>query len=472
MSTKKPKKLMGNTAARLHSPLLKGKNYGQEISDLSESIGIPLLPWQRWVLDDMTTVDAEGAFVRKTNLVMCARQNGKTHLARMRILAGLYLFKEKNIVILSSNRSMALATFREVAYAIEAHPHLSQDIKAIRYANGTESIEMKDGRRLDVVAATRDGSRGRTADFLFADEIREINEEAYSAFIPITRARPNAQTLLASNAGDAFSTVLNGLRERALSGPPKSFGFYEWSAPQFAKLDDRKGWQAANPALGYTISEQNIEESISTSSVETTRTETLMQWISSLASPWPNGAVEACSDNTLSMSPGPLTVFAFDISPSKRDASLVMGQLLPDGRIGMAVLETFHSEVSVDELKVAAAIKKWCDMYYPRVVCFDKYTTASVAARLERSGVRVQDVSGASFYTACSDFHEALSNSRLVHSGQPLLVQHMQNCAAKTTDQSWRIVRRQSAGPVDIAIGLAMVIHVLAQPVSEAKVYS
>lgn len=469
---KKTPKLMGATKARLHSPLLKGKNFGQEISELSESIGIPLLPWQRWVLDDMTTVDKDGQFIRKTNLVMCARQNGKTHLARMRILAGLYIFNEKNIVILSSNRSMALATFREVAYAIESHPHLSKEIKAIRYANGTESIEMKDGRRMDVVAATRDGSRGRTADFLFADELREIGEEAYSAFIPITRARPNAQTLLASNAGDAFSTVLNSMRERALSGPPKSFGFYEYSAPQFAKINDRKGWQAANPALGYTISEANIEESISTSSVETTRTETLMQWISSLASPWPVGSVEACSDNTLSMSPGPLTVFAFDISPSKRDASLVMGQLLPDGKIGIAVLETFHSEVSVDELKIAAAIKKWADMYYPRVVCFDKYTCASVAARLERSGVRVQDISGATFYTACSDFHEALSNNRLVHSGQQLLVQHMNNCAAKTTDQSWRIVRRQSAGPVDIAIGLAMVIHVLAQPVSEAKVYS
>ena len=472
MTPKIKQKLLGAVVPRLHSPLLKGKNYGQEISDLSESIGIPLLPWQRFVFDDMTTVDENGQFIRKTNLVMCARQNGKTHLARMRILAGLYEFKEKNIVILSSNRSMALATFREVAYAIEAHAHLSKHVKAIRYANGTESIEMMDGRRLDVVASTRDGSRGRTADFLFADELREISEEAFSAFIPITRARPNAQTLLASNAGDAFSSVLNGMRERALSNPPKTFGFYEYSAPQFAKITDRKAWAMANPALGHTISEENIEESIATSSQETTRTETLCQWIDSLQSPWPLGAVEACSDKTLTMSPGPLTVFAFDISPSKRDASLVMGQLLPDGRMGMAVLETYHSQVSIDELKIASSIKAWCDLYYPRIVCFDKYTTASVATRLERSGVRVQDISGATFYTACSDFHEALSNSRLVHSGQELLVQHMLNCAAKTTDQSWRIVRRKSAGPVDIAIGLAMVVHVLAQPVSEAKVYS
>ena len=66
------KKLLGATKARLHSPLLKGKNYGQEISDLSESIGIPLLPWQRWVLDDMTTVDKDGAFIRRTLLAVDA----------------------------------------------------------------------------------------------------------------------------------------------------------------------------------------------------------------------------------------------------------------------------------------------------------------------------------------------------------------------------------------------------------------
>jgi phage terminase large subunit-like protein len=183
-------------------------------------------------------------------------------------------------------------------------------------------------------------------------------------------------------------------------------------------------------------------------------------------------AVEDASDINLKLSPGPLTVMAFDISPSRRDASLVLGQITPEGKFGVAVLETFHSQVAVDELQVAAAIKKWCDMYYPRVVCYDKYTTQSVATRLERSGVAVRDISGQSFYTACSDLHDQLVNGRLVHSGQQLLVEHMQNCAAKTNDSSWRIVRRKSAGPVDIAIGLAMVIHILVQPQEEAKIYS
>jgi hypothetical protein len=79
--------------------------------------------------------------------------------------------------------------------------------------------------------------------------LREIDQEAYAAALPVTRARPNSQTLMASNAGDAFSTTLNDLRERCQSNPPPSLGYYEYSAPPFCALDDRKAWAAANPAL-------------------------------------------------------------------------------------------------------------------------------------------------------------------------------------------------------------------------------
>jgi phage terminase large subunit-like protein len=349
---------------------------------------------------------------------------------------------------------------------------LSKQLKQVRFTNGAEAIILKNGARLDVKAANRSSSRGATADFLFIDELREVDELAYSAAMPITRARPNSQSLLCSNSGDAFSTVLNDLRERCLSHPPESMGYYEYSAPQFAALTDRKAWAMANPALGILITEEAIAEALTTQSTEQFRTETLCQWIDSLQSPWPHGSVEDASDNSLKMAPGPLTVFAFDVSPSRRDASLVMGQILPDGKIGVAVLETYSSQVAVDEIAIAASVKKWCDLYYPRLVCYDKYTTASIAQRLQMAGVQTRDISGQAFYVACSDFHDNLVNNRLRHSGQNELVQQMQNCAAKITSDAWRIVRRKSAGPVDIPIGLAMVIHVLSQPVSEAKVYS
>jgi phage terminase large subunit-like protein len=471
-TTKKSKALRGATKPRLQSVPLKGKSKIDDVKQLCEIIKMPLLPWQEYVLKDMLTVDTKGKWIRKTNLLLIARQNGKTHLARMLILAHLIKW-ETNVLIMSSNRSMALDTFRQVTDILENNDHLKGFVKQIRYANGTESIEMLNGTRLDVVAATRDGSRGRSVNgLLFIDEVREISEEGFRAATPVTRAHPNSHTLLCSNAGDAFSTVLNDLRERAISYPPKSFGFYEYSAPQYCKIDDRNAWAMANPSLGYTITEEALEEAIATSPIENTRTETLCQWIDSLSSPWPHGILEETSDNTLEMTTGAYTVFGFDVSPSRRNGSLTAGQLLPDGRIGIGILETYSSQVAIDELQMAASIKSWADIYKPRLVCFDKYATQTIADRLTNAGVVCEDVSGQQFYKACGDLLEGLVNHRVIHNGQAELIQQMNNCAAKVNDSAWRIIKRKSAGDISAPIGLAMVVSKLMIPQPKPQIYT
>ena len=471
-ATKKKQALRGATKPRLQSVPLKGKNKLDDVKQLCEIIKMPLLPWQEHVLKDMLTVDTKGKWIRKTNLLLIARQNGKTHLARMLILAHLIKW-ESNVLIMSSNRSMALDTFRQVTDILENNDHLKGFVKQIRYANGTESIEMLNGTRLDVVAATRDGSRGRSVNgLLFIDEVREISEEGFRAATPVTRAHPNSHTLLCSNAGDAFSTVLNDLRERAISYPPKSFGFYEYSAPQYCKIDDRNAWALANPSLGYTITEEALEEAIATSPIENTRTETLCQWIDSLSSPWPHGVLEETSDSTLEMTTGAYTVFGFDVSPSRRNGSLVAGQLLPDGRIGIGILETYSSQVAIDELQMAASIKGWADIYKPRLVCYDKYATQTISDRLSNAGVITEDVSGQQFYKACGDLLEGLVNHRVVHNGQAELIQQMNNCAAKVNDSAWRIIKRKSAGDISAPIGLAMVVSKLMIPQPKPQIYT
>jgi phage terminase large subunit-like protein len=132
----------------------------------------------------------------------------------------------------------------------------------------------------------------------------------------------------------------------------------------------------------------------------------------------------------------------------------------------------FHNDIAVDDLFIAGRIKHWTNIYYPRTVCYDKYTTATIAKRLEMSGVAVRDISGQTAYQAAGDLYNALVNKKLVHSGQTELVDSMANCAAKISDASFRIVRRKSAGPVDAAISLSFIVHILTQPIGEAKVYS
>ena len=460
----------GSTKPRLQNAPLKGASRIDEVKKFLVDCKLELLPWQEYVLTDLLKVDKAGKWRRKTSLLLVARQNGKTHLARIRILAGLFIFGEMNIVAMSSNRGMALDTFRKVVDVIEDNPHLMAQVRQIRVANGQESVELLSGARYEIVAATRDGSRGKTADLLYIDELREIDEDSWTAAKPITRARPNSQIFMTSNAGDAFSSVLNDLRSRALSYPPASLGFWEYSADDFAKITDKDAWYQANPALGYLIDEETIAEAIATSSVEASRTETLCQWVSALKSPWPYRAFEDLTVQDLKIEPGTATIFGMDISVNKKMASLVAGQVREDGKIAVGVIAQFESQVAIDELKMAIEVNEWANKYRPRMICFDKYSSMSVAERLAQSGHKIQDMSGTVFYQACSDLYDSLVNARIVHIGQACLVDSMNNCAAKETDAGWRIVRRKSAGDVSAAISLAMVVHQLLKPQSKPQI--
>jgi phage terminase large subunit-like protein len=476
--SKSKKKLVGDLKPRLHSPWLKGKSRVDEVEAFAEKIGQPLLKWQSLILKDMLTVDSKDMFIRKSVLLLIARQSGKSHLARMRVLAGLFCFGEKDILIMSSNRAMALKSFNIMVDIIERNGFLLAQLKGgsvkkgVYRTNGQERIILETGAQIEVVAATSDGARGRSADVLWIDELREVSEVAMDASKSVTLTRPNSQRIFTSNAGDAFSKVLNDLHEQCLSYPPKSLGFYEYSAPAFCDVWDRKAWAMANPSLGYLISEEAIEETIATSTIEAARTETLCQWVSSLTSPFTPGSWEEICDRSMEMSPGPLTIFAFDIDMSRRNAALVAGQILPDGRIGVALVQTWESQISVDELKIAAEIKAWCDQYKPRVVLYDRYSTLAVAERLQNSGVIVETIVGAEFYAACSTLKDSIDNQRVVHAGQQILDDQMNNCGAKSTDSSWRLIRKASAGPIVGPIGLAMVVSRLSQPMSKPQIFT
>lgn len=479
MSTKQSKALRGATKPRVHTPLLKGKTRGDEVIEFAKRLGEPLMPWQELIVQDFFTVDDEDKFVRRSGLLLVARQSGKSHLGRIMCLAHLFLFKSPRVLIASSNRAMALVSFREMCYLIENNEFLNCQIKAIRYANGTESIELLSefgGGRLDVVAATRDGSRGRTSFFTWGDELREWSTEAFTAITPTTRAT-DGQTFWTSNAGDAFSEPLNVLKERASENPPKTFGYYEYSAPNMLKIDvkSKEFWNGvamANPALGIRVSREAIEESLSTSSHDAIMTELLCLWVSSLQSPFPPGSLEECGDNDLQMSPGAYTVFGFDVSPSKRMATLCAGQILPDGRIGVGIIQKWNDPIAVNDLDIAVGIKNWCDLYRPRSIMFDKYATQSIADRLSNAGQIVEDCSSQNFYQACGDLLDSIVSKKMVHNGQRDILEQFENVAAKVSDSAWRIIKRKSAGDISAPISIAMIIWKLTKPQQVAAIYT
>ena len=270
------------------------------VAQLADELGVPLLPWQKHVLDDALQIMPDGNWARSQVGVLVARQCGKTHMMRMRILAGLYVFGEKNAIAMSQTRQLSLDTFKQTVDMAESLDWMRKRIKRVSRTNGQEELEVychhypkscngrcERIRKYSIRAATSEGPRGSSADLLYVDELREIDEATWAAVTPITRARPNAQVFWTSNAGDLTSNVLNEQRRRALTFASDRMGYYEYSAAPGTSVDDIEGWKQANPALGYTINVQNIKDAATFDSPDAFKTETLCMWVDAIDSSWP-----------------------------------------------------------------------------------------------------------------------------------------------------------------------------------------
>jgi hypothetical protein len=112
------------------------------VAALADELGVPLLPWQSHVLNDALQILPNGKWARSTIGVMVARQNGKTHMMRMRILAGLYIFGEKNAIAMSQSRQLSLDTFKQTVDMAESLDWMVKRIKRVSRTNGQEELEV------------------------------------------------------------------------------------------------------------------------------------------------------------------------------------------------------------------------------------------------------------------------------------------------------------------------------------------
>jgi hypothetical protein len=121
--------LIGSTEPRVHTPLLKSKSKVDEVADLAEKISMPLIPWQRFALEDILSIDDNDQLAQEDSSNTSSSSKWQDPLARMLILAHLFLWGSKNVLGMSSNRNMALDTFRNVSYTIEDNPFLKRSSK-------------------------------------------------------------------------------------------------------------------------------------------------------------------------------------------------------------------------------------------------------------------------------------------------------------------------------------------------------
>ena len=479
-----PKIIYGSSVPRLASPNLRGQSLGPLVANLANDLGQPLLDWQRYVLDDALTIDADGKWQRSNLGVLVARQNGKTMLMRMRILAGLYIFGEGSIIGMAQNRQLALDTFKQVVDLAESLTWMRKRIKRVSRTNGQEELEVYchhypndcQGkchriRKYGIRAATSEGPRGATADLLYIDELREIKKEAWTAATPLTRARSNSQTWVTSNAGDGNSEVLNELRQRALMFESPRLGWYEWSAPPNCDVHDVEAWKAANPSMGHLITYEALLDSATRDTPDAVRTEMLCQWVESLDSPWNLQEWALGIDHELKLEPGIETYMGLDVNFTRNDAYLVTVQN-KNGKHNV-FMHHWHRDGGLRDQEVASEIAELCRTYWVKALAFDPKTAGHIAPHLQKVGVPVAPTPWASnlFSNYCDMTMSAMNQGNFAHLNQQVLYSHLVACArVPSGDGGWRIARKAAVQDICGAVALVMATGHAAKPKIEVSV--
>jgi len=454
--------VLGNTTPRLETtPHPTNLTRVIELGHLADQIEMPLLEWQKYFLNEALKVDDQNNFVYRQALLIVARQNGKTHLLRMRILAGLYLFDEELQVATAQNRDLSLETFRKVIDVIDNYDWLRKKVKHITRANGREEIQLKNGCRYKIIAPNSSGARGLSADVTYIDEIRQHKTfDAYAALQFTTQTKRNSQSFYVSNAGDHSSVVLNALRQRALdkieTKSDEPLVFMEWSAKPDRKLNDVEGWQEANPALGRTITYESIKAGLN-APPEIFQTEVLSQWVETMNSAFPAGLFNQLVQPNLTLKPDRPTWLGLEISPERDMWALTGTQILEDGTIAVGLMEFQVNDRPIDDLVIAGRVADWAKHYRAEEVIANRFTCDSVVGKLRQAGINANVILGSNYFKACDETLAAMSGNRISHSNQPELTDSVNKCTKKLNETgSWYVVRAKKA---TAAISMILAIH-------------
>ena len=466
--------MIGNEVPRLWTrpirPLTPDTSSGFECIEFAEQVlGLELLPWQRWLLIHLLELNPDNTYRFRTAIVLVARQNGKSTLLQIIALWKLYLDGANLIIGTAQNLDIAEETWAGAVELAESVPELKEEIAHVDRTNGKKALRLSAGERYKVAAASRRGGRGLSGDFIALDELREHqNWDAWAAVTKTTMARKRPQIVGFSNAGTAESVVLHSLRNDAMSTlghdlrnlwdghGNDSLGIFEWSPtddvvctckqrPHLREclLQDREAWAAANPSLGYTITERAVLSAMSTDPDPIFLTEVLCRWVDGVLEPAiPLHAWAAAEDITSKVRDGYNVALAVDVAYPDRDrAAISFCGMRDDGDLHV---EVFAHRPGIDW--VVPELLRLRDKLWPCAIVIDPGGPAGALLNAaEEADLEIVQPSTREIAQGCGEFYDLLVDShRLHHLGQKELNDALKSAAKRDLADAWAWSRKGS----------------------------
>lgn len=460
-----PEPRLGTAPSR---PLTPETSRGFALIKFAAALGVTLLPWQRTAVIRALELREDGTYRFRTILILVGRQQGKTTL--LKVWALWRMVEDNAAMVLGAAQNLDIA--RE---AWQGSVDLMEEmrpaaVQKVRQTNGEQSLTLVGGSRYRISASSRGAGRGLSVDFLILDELREQRDWlAWAALSKTTMARPNAQIVAISNAGDDESVVLNSLRDAGLADRDESLCLLEWSAPDGCALDDPEMWAYSCPALGHTTTEEAIRAALATDPAPQFRTELLCQHVSALnpavdPSGWAHGA-----DPLGSIAPYRDRLnLGIDLAPDGKHVALVAAAVMPGGRVRVEPLASWSdTNAARQELPdLLAKIKPLSLAWFPD-------GPSNALAPMLRALPFAVELRSTKVTAACMGFADLVQAGRVEHNANQLLDSQVTTAGRVNLGDGFKFSRKGSGNcnALFAAAGAVYLSSVAAAKPERAKIF-
>lgn len=439
-------------AAKYATPRdLTRRTDGPRIGKIAKALGKPLMPWQQQVVDTATERYPNGDLVYELVLVTVPRQSGKTTLVGPVQVDRCMMTPNIKTFYTAQTGKDARSRFSDLVKLLQASPLAA--VCKFRYSAGDEGVIFPNGSALKIFAPTESAIHGETPPLVTLDEIWEYTEALgdamlEDAIIPaqVTLAG-RRQVWLISTAGTALSVFMKKWVDRGRLGYP-GLAYFEWGLPEGADPYDPEVIAAFHPAVGYTVTVEDL--------LQTAGKVSRAKWLRSFCNVWTETVDPIMpADDWAALAAQPAG------GPPTRSAIAITYEIAPDNECG-AVMASWRDAAGAPCIRVlhAAPGTTWMQPlieqlhrdWRPLVLgADDGGPTRRLTAELRRSlgDDAITTLGARDFSTACEGLLTAAKESRtLKHDGSRTLSNAIAHLALKRFGDLWKFDRSGSTGPI------------------------
>jgi hypothetical protein len=427
-----------------HLPPNRHSSSALEAIDFAKSVGINLLPWQEWVLDQALSEDKNGNWSAFEVGLIVPRQNGKNEILVAFELACIYLFGDKLIVHSAHKFDTSQEHFLRLQEVIEGSPDLTRKLARNGFvtANGKEAIRFASGQRIKFKARTKGGARGFTGSKIVLDEAYDLPPQAIGAMLPTLATVPNCQVWYTSSAPHVDSRVLHGIRKRGRSSNGGRLFFAEWCNEPNTPLDDRDGWYNANPSMGLLIPESFVEDEYR--AMEATPEEFARERAGIAEEPNFEGTVvdlgvfDSLADPSSKIASS--RCIAVDVSPERTWATIAAGGKRSDGLRHMEIVDR-----RAGTGWLVPELVRLSQTHGVTVILDPASPAGALVQDLKDQSVTVHEATTREVTQACGAFVDAVNNGTMRHLGGSLIRSALVGAGKRTVSDAWAWSRASSS---------------------------